>query len=491
MTHALNKRRLLVFLLVMGLAGLIGALLARLTLTEMAVSSLLRMAGASDVRFNVSQASPWRVVLEDIDFQLKAQPFAAKRVVVDRVHWWTPSLSVVRVEEARLPVVIDGSDIATRSYKNVAAGAAPGSVPVEEVFVDGQVIIRAAEMPDQALAVKLEAHLTAKNTWRGAFQLDGPGLGAKGEGGYDLAKAQLDFNLSEVSLDLKSWQGFIQRLVTLPGGAWDMEGKITGHAEGQMVGKTLKAGGAVHLREGRVRYEAKDVTAEGIEADIDFIDFDQLTTKPGTLRVRELRVGTFPLRNLSAELALAGSDKVLVSSLSLQALGGRAATEPFKYFPNLRELEAVVLVDGINVEEVMGLTKDLPAKATGQVNGRFPVRIDESGVRLGTGWLELKPGVYAELQLQANGLLTGTLNESNPSYAVLKKVESGLLKLKISELRLDIRPPNAPPGRSAQLRISGSPVDTSVKAPVTLDLNVNGPLEKLLNLGLDSRLSFK
>jgi hypothetical protein len=119
------------------------------------------------------------------------------------------------------------------------------------------------------------------------------------------------------------------------------------------------------------------------------------------------------------------------------------------------------------------------------------VRIDDSGIRLGTGWLELKPGVYAELQLQATGLLTGNVAQNNPSYGVLKKVESGLLKLKIDELRLDIRPPNAPPGRSAQLRIYGSPVDPSIKAPVILDLNVNGPLEKLLNLGLDSRLSFK
>ena len=59
----------------------------------------------------------------------------------------------------------------------------------------------------------------------------------------------------------------------------------------------------------------------------------------------------------------------------------------------------------------------------------------------------------------------------------------------ISELRLDIRPTNAPEGRSAQLHIAGQPVDKEVKAPVILDLNVNGPLEKLINMGLDSRLS--
>ncbi len=494
MTFAINKRRIVLLVGGLALAMMIAGLLARLTLTEMAVGSLLKMAGASEVKFNVAQASPWKVVLEDIGFQMKTQLFAAKRVSMARLHWWTPSLGVVRVEEVRLPLVVDGSDIdpkAWPTYKNSATMQSPTSVPVEEVYVDGQLILRAAEVPEQAVTVKLEAHLLAKNVWTGKIQVDGPGLAVKGEGGYDLAKDRLDFKLADISLDLKPWQNFVQRLVMLPAGPWEMEGKLTGTAEGRLVGKALTAGGTVHLRDGRVRQEAKDITAEGIEADLEFIDLDQIITKPGAVRIRDVRFGAFSLRELSAELALAGSDKIMVSALSLQALGGRAAAEPFKYFPSLRELDAVLLVDGISIEEVMALTKDLPAKATGRVNGRFPVHIDESGIRLGTGWLELKPGVYAELQLQANGLLTGGIGEKNPSYAVLKKVESGLLKLKISELRLDIRPPNAPAGRSAQLRISGSPVDASVKAPVSLDLNVNGPLEKLLNLGLDSRLSFK
>jgi hypothetical protein len=189
-------------------------------------------------------------------------------------------------------------------------------------------------------------------------------------------------------------------------------------------------------------------------------------------------------------VALGGTNKIAVSRASFQALGGTVSTEAFNYFPALRELETVVLVDGISIEEVMALTPDLPAKASGRVNGRFPLRIDDGGVRIGTGWLQLKPGVQAMIQLNAQGLLTSGTSPSNPSYAVLKKVESGLLKLNISELRLDIRPPNAPPGRSAQLHIAGSPVDPTVKAPVILDLNVNGPLEKLINLGLDSRLSF-
>lgn len=495
MTSAPKKRRLFLFLAVFALLALGAGLLARITLTEMAVSSLLKMSGASEVKFTVEQASPWKVVLGNIGFQVKTQLFAAKRISMARLHWWTPSLGVVRVEEAKMPFTIDGSDVNAQAwpvYKNSTVAHAPASLPVDEVHVDGQLVIRAADVPDQSLTVKLDAHLITKNTWAGKVDVAGPGLGAKGDIGYDLAKDQVSFNLPLLSLDLKPWQGFVQRVVVMPGGGtWETEGKFAGHAEGHLTGKKLVASGGVTLREGRVRYEAKDITAEGIEADLEFTDFDKILTKPGKVSIRELRVGAFPLRDLSAEVAFAGGEKISVSSLSLKVLGGTASTEPFKYFPNLRELDAVVLVDGISVQEIMGLTKDLPAKATGQVNGRFPVHIDDSGIRLGTGWLQLKPGVYAELQLQANGLLTGSLSEKSPSYSVLKKVESGLLKLKLNELRLDIRPPNAPPGRSAQLRISGSPVDPTVKAPITLDLNVNGPLEKLLNLGMDSRLSFK
>jgi Dicarboxylate transport len=494
MTFALNKRRIFLFLVCMGFLALGVGLLARLTLTEMAVGSLLKMAGASEVEFNVARASPWTVVLEDIGFHLKAQKFAAKRISMERLHWWMPSLGSVRIEQARLPLTIDGSDVDSRvlsDYQNNSAAGTPSSVPVEEVHVDGLLIIRAADQLDQALTIRLEAHLTAKNTWKGKVELTGPGIGAKGEVGYTLATDQLDFDFPALTLDLKPWQGFVQRTIVMPGGGtWGMEGRFTGNAEGHLVGRTLTAAGSIRLREGHVRYEEKDITAEEVEADLEFIDFAKMLTKPGSVRVRELRVGTFPLRELSAELSFAGGEKIVFSALSLKALGGHASTEPFKYFSNLREVEAVVLVDDISIEEIMGLTKDLPAKASGRVNGRFPIRIDESGVRMGSGWLELKPGVYAELQLQASGLLTGNVPEKSPGYQVLKKVEDGLLKLKIDELRLEIRPPNAPPGRSAQLRISGSPVDPNVKAPVTLDLNVNGPLEKLLNLGFDSRVHF-
>ncbi len=486
MNFTVTKKRLLIGAGALFLVLLVVGLAARLFLTGLAVGALLKGSGAAEIKYHVVQASLWRVVVEDAGFLLHLQTFAAKRVTLARAHWWTPSLGTLRVEQARLTMQVD--EFAKQEPAGAPA-ALPKSLPFEEISIDGQVVVQAAGLPDQTLTAKIEAHPAAPGAWEGSAQVDGPGLGLRASVRLEQTNGELAFTVPEMSLDLKPWHGFLQYLAPLPAGDWEFEGKFSGSAEGRLAGGKFTAGGKVRLREGRAVQAAKAFTAEGIEADLEFSDFSAFTTRPGTLRVRELRTGQLTMRDLAAELALEGTDRIAVMQVSLQALGGKASAEPFRYVPSRAELDAVLLVDGISIEEVMALTKDLPAKATGRVNGRFPVHLDSAGLRLGTGWLELKPGAYAELQLTAEGLLTGGAAPNSPSYAVLKKIESGLLKLKISELRLDIRPTNAPEGRSAQLHIAGEPVDPELKAPVTLDLNVNGPLEKLLNMGLDSRLS--
>lgn len=493
MILAVNKRRLLVW--GGGVLGLLAVVfvLARLALTGLLVDFLLQLGGASEIKFNVTRASPWTVVVEDIGFQVRTQPFAAKRLTVARAHWWTPSLGSVKVEQARIPYTIDGSDVnpaAWPTYKNGKAAVEPVRVPVENVSVDGEVIIQAAALPAQALTVKFAAQRTSAHTWAAQVQAAGPGLTLAADGDYDLAHDALQFKVPQVAIDLKVWQAFAQRLILLPGGPWELAGKIEGQGAGRLTGKKLAATATVRVREGEVRIAENDLAATGITADVEFADVEALTTKPGTLQVSALRVGQLAMQDIRAGFTLINGTRIHFTEASLQTLGGKVSTEPFNYFLNQREVEAVMLVEGIQIEQVMALTKDLPAQAKGRVNGRLPVRLDGSGVRLGTGWLALTPGVYAEIQFNASGLLTGGVSTNHPSYPVLKKIEAGLLKLKVSELRLDIRPPNAAPGRSAQLHVQGAPVDPEVKAPVILDLNVNGPLEQLLNLGLDSRVSF-
>ncbi len=491
MSTALTKRRLFLGFVAALAALALVMFAARTYLAGMTLGAVLKNAGATDVRFQITQVSLWRIVVDDVKFLLRLQPFSAGRITLERARWWTPSLGTLRVEAAQVPVKWDDLVEPPSADDAQSSARAGGSValPFDEISIDGQLVVQAGGLPDQALNVQIATRPTAAGVWEGSTQIHGPGLGLKGEGRYDLGSGALDFKLPEFSVDLEPWNDFVRLLANVPTGDWETAGKFSGSVEGRWADEKLIAAGRVRLQEGRLVSTAQAIAAEGIEAELEFTDFAALTSKPGTLRIRELRTGKLTLTDVAAKFTLEGADRVAVEEVSLQALGGNLSAEPFVFAPSRAEFDAVLQAENISIEQVMALTEDLPAKATGRVNGRVPVRIDDSGLKFGTGWLALSPGVPAEIEFHAKGLLTGGVSPNSSSYTLLQRVESGLLKLRIGELRLDIRPTDAPEGRSARLHLKGEPVDPQIKAPVILDLNVNGPLEKLINMGMDSRLS--
>lgn len=485
-----SARVALVFVLL-----LLVAVFARRPLVSAALATTLRMAGAGDVRLDVTRASPWLVEVENLGFKIRAQNFDAKRVTLERAHWWSPTLQAVRVAGANLPVAVDGSDTnpwqwTTYSGKDPLIDPRNVQVPADEISVDGTLTVQAAGQADQAVTVKFAARRGDGAKWTGMIDAVAPGFVLRGQADYNHAKAATDFRVTEAQLDLGRWQGFVSRLVILPGGKWDMAGNLIGKANGSYVGGKLVLAGEVALRDGSFGFPERNFVAQGVTADFKFTDLDRFVSEPGQVRIAALNAGEIHAANVALELAFDTVERVAVRSANLEAFGGRISAEPFKIFPRLNEFEATLLVDGVSVEQLLALAPDAPAKATGSVDGRLPIRIDGNGLRLGTGWLELKRGVYAEVQFNASGLLTRGVSTTSPQFAVLKKIEAGLLRLKLSQLRLDVRPPKAPAGRSAIVRVAGEPTDPEVKAPVTLDLNVNGPIESLLNLGFDNRVRF-
>ena len=136
----------------------------------------------------------------------------------------------------------------------------------------------------------------------------------------------------------------------------------------------------------------------------------------------------------------------------------------------------------------MSLFPTANAKASGLADGRIPMHYGPQGFGFSHGWLALKPGTPGTLRIDQPGLLTGNLPPQNVAYPTMKAVETGLLNLRVDTLRAEIYPPDAPAGRSVQIIIAGQPLDPKVKAPVTFEVNVNGPVEKLIQWGLDSRM---
>jgi hypothetical protein len=464
--------------------------LLRVPLTAALVDVGLKRAGAGDVKFELETVTPWLVEIDNLAFRVKAQPFEARRVIIEREKWWRPTLGRVRIEGARVPVTVDESDAnpwAWSSYAGQESGGGGGlAVPLEQIAIDGQLIVQISS-GEQPIELKFEAKQEA-DLWNASLHATGPGLSLDGTGTYVLADHSLAFRAEKVALELKPWESVIQKLVPLPGGTMGMEGNLTASAEGIWRDGKVAASGQVHLRSGRFEYPPKAFAAEGVEADFVFTDFVRLQSQPGAVRVRAVRVGIFSASDFSAGVTVQGLSHLTVNQAKLNTLGGTILAEPFALALGRNELETVVTIDGIDLEKVLALTPDLPAKASGRVDGHLPIRIDESGLRLGTGWLELKKGVPAEVQFNVAGLLTAGMKPGSTTYSVMLKVEAGLLRMKLGQARLDVRPPDAPPGRSARLHLEAEPVDASIKAPVTLDLNVNGPIEQLLNFGLNQRM---
>ncbi|MDB6113257.1 MAG: Dicarboxylate transport, partial [Lacunisphaera sp.] len=283
-TLAAIGRRLLLGATALAFVLVVGAVLARVALTGLAVNRLLRLAGASESAFKVTAASPWNVVVEDLAFRVRTQSVAAQRVSFSRAHWWTPSLGSVRVEGLRLPFTIDGSDVnpwAWSHYENGTAQVSPWKIPAEEISLDGQLILKAAALPDQVIAVKLAAKPGAGKIWTGQAAADGPGLGIRAEGTLNPTTNELTFRLAEAAFDLQPWQAFAQRLLPLPGGNWELAGKFQGGAQGRWAGKVFAATATVNLHGGRAANPERGVAAEGIEAELEFTDLDQVVTKPG------------------------------------------------------------------------------------------------------------------------------------------------------------------------------------------------------------------
>jgi hypothetical protein len=487
--------RLLLSIAAVGIVCGAAAFVARAALLGWAVRSALRQAGADDIRMNVADVTLRRVVVNDVGFTLQQQPVAAGQVTVARDRWWAPSLGKVHVAAARVPVdvaALTGSAPAAAPATSPAPTAPPGrpaKIPAEEVSIDGQLILHAPGL-EQALTIKVDAKLGADNRWTAQASADGPGVVVRAEAGYRQDSGELTFRVPTAHLDLAAWTDFVQRVAPVPPGDWTVAGTIDATAAGTLVpGKPPAATATVSLRGGALASAAEKTTVRGIEADVAFDDVLKVTTAPGQrFRVAEATVGILPVRGIEAQFQLRGTDRVDVASVGLQAMGGRITAEPFSVVPSRDEVAATFLAAGLNIEELLALAPDVPAKGTGRVDVRLPLRFGADGLQFGSGWATLSPGVAAEVQLNTKGLLTAGMSTTSPSYAVLSRIEGGLLRLKLDQLRLDVHPDKAPAGRSAQLRLTGAPVDESVKAPVTLDVNVNGPVERLLNLGLNARV---
>lgn len=131
-------------------------------------------------------------------------------------------------------------------------------------------------------------------------------------------------------------------------------------------------------------------------------------------------------------------------------------------------------------------------KAEGRVEGTIRIHLNESGVSAGSSTLSLPADSVGRIQfVPSPGLLTDYVPaEVLKHYPGIRAIEMGVTPLEAKVLTVTYTPKNEKGGNGAMLRIEGRPLDPKIIAPLVLEVNFNGPLEKLVRQTLDSRLSF-
>jgi len=445
------------------------------------IRSALEMAGASEIKFRPITAIPSRVVVEDLEFRLHSQSFAARRLTLERARWWRMTLGRVRVEGARVVLTTDTTNAAFLDWppsRDPDGPAEPLGLPVESLVLEGEITVRAAMQPDRQLTLKLEGAPKGKSDWVGSLVVDGPGFKLAGGGTLLALGTELDFQIHSAELDLQTWQGFIQRSLLLPGGPWQMGGRLTGVAEGHVTARRFAATARVSLREGWMHAGTQDISAAGAEADLEFSDLWKLRTKSGVLRIREMQVGRLALTDVTTDFGLRGAQTATVAGSRFALLGGHGEVSSFDYVIHQAEILTTLRVDGIDLARLQKLMADVSGDITGRVGGALRLRVNDYGVRVEPGaQLVLQPGP-AELVLDVTMLARSGVALPPAGLMVLRTLGDGPVRLRLDELRLDVRPPDLPLGCSARLHVAGE----TTAGRLEFDFDVNGMIERYVEI---------
>jgi hypothetical protein len=469
----------------------------RLPLAEWALRNALADVGVSPRDLKVTDLRWRHATIAPLDVDWHAQRLQVEALTIDRPDLFGRSLGHVTARGITATLDLAALTVAGRAPPAALAGQAGKAEPAaprisfDDLLVEGRLVLRTPQA-EQALTLLLSAKPDATGSGvQVDLALTAPGLDAKAKGHCDFTRFTAEFELPGAQVDLAGEWRFLRPIAPEPFKGWEIGGRMTVTARGLVVDGRLAGEVEVHLRDGFLSDPGTKVSVQGIESDVVFSDPAHLATAPAQwLRVRETSVGDIVLRDALVRFQFKGLHACQIESAEVTAFDGKVLVDPCAFDPAMVDYRATLRFEGVAMGKILALFPDVRAKATGRADGRLPIRYGEQGFSFGQGWLALSDRQPGTLQIDQPGLLTGNLSPGSAAYATLKAVETGLLNLRVNELRAEIYPANAPAGRSVQIHIAGEPLDPTVKAPVTFDVNVNGPIEKLVQWGLDSRMKF-
>lgn len=405
--------------------------------------------------------------------------------------------------------------LAAWSAGSIFAAPAPALPPLSSELSGQLTFPRIAGFP--SLAWQVETRPTPGAGLVVSAKATAPGLTLHADVTPPLGDAPGTWRLIRATLDAPAWWRLVADQVApnaklLPPD-FELSGVLTMEGSGEWRGAELSGSLRIRLADATARSVAQNWSATGLALDA-AID---LTASRPALRTVELRVATAQVAGISAQQILlsavrADANRLSIQRAELNAFGGRISLSAFTFDPAAPAVKSVAEFSRVALGDLAALVPQALTEAHGRVAGRVSVNWSlKSGVGSGNGDLAVSPGEAATVRLAPSpGLLTGRspprigllpaftgplrrwLSVENPAHAMLQRIELGQVPLALENLTLQLYPDGAEATRTALVQVVARTTGVGdVIEKVTFTVNVSGPLEQVVRLGLDDRAKLR
>jgi hypothetical protein len=252
------------------------------------------------------------------------------------------------------------------------------------------------------------------------------------------------------------------------------------------ISATLTAGTARSVAQ---KWEASGVTLASIVE----LGHGRVALCSAQLRAETAQAAGLTAQKLIIEAVAVDGGRLAVRRAQLETLGGRITLTPFALDPAAPAMQTTAEVSGVALDQLAALLPQSLSEAHGRAEGQIALGWSAAGgLSVGDGWLKLAEGTPASVRLAPlPGLITGQLPPNNPARAALSRVELGRTAINLRLLHAEFHPAGDGAGRTATLKLEGEPADPELIAPLQIDVNVAGPIDQLVRLGLDDRMKVR
>jgi hypothetical protein len=306
---------------------------------------------------------------------------------------------------------------------------------------------------------------------------------------FDPATGDGQWRIDAGEIDAAAWfPAVVAKIGEALSGA-ELRGKISVTGEGALKAGVPGGSAVLTLAEGRFAFAKSKLEFTGLALRVTLARLPDAAGE-GEITFTEAQAAGVTLREGRVAFALSEDGVVQITDTRVRGLGGALTATPFQFKFSQPEIAVTLSLVGISLEEVVALLPSALSEAHGHVDGQITLNWSETaGLGFGAGWLRLADKADATVRLTPTpGLITAQLSAGNPAFASLQRVELGKTPLSVHLLSAEFSPAGDGLGRTASVRLEAQPIDPQLIAPLVLDVNVAGPLDQLIKLGLNDRV---